>query len=117
MLVDVVAVHVVEMPLVQVVHMIAMVDGHVAATRAVDVGMIAVLRRGAGRHFWPPSLLKRLDSSLTHCAGCKTTTMQLRLGRTVGHVRSTLADYRVRMAVGERAPIASFVPPETSPIL
>jgi hypothetical protein len=51
MLIDVVAMHVVEVPIVQIVHMVAMTDGHVAATRAMDVGMIAVLRRRACRHF------------------------------------------------------------------
>jgi hypothetical protein len=56
MLIDVVAMHVVEVTIMQVVHVIAMVDGHVAATRTVDMGMIAVLRRGACRHFGPPSL-------------------------------------------------------------
>ncbi|OJU27739.1 MAG: hypothetical protein BGN89_09950 [Alphaproteobacteria bacterium 64-6] len=60
-LIDVVAVHVMKMPVVQVVHVIAVVDGGVTALGAVHMrmmGMLGMLRARGGRHELPRRLNK-----------------------------------------------------------
>ncbi|GAB3741084.1 hypothetical protein GCM10028794_26440 [Silanimonas algicola] len=49
MLIDVVAVHMVQVAVVQVVHVAVVLDRRVAAARAVDVGMVRVGGAGHGR--------------------------------------------------------------------
>ena len=50
MLIDVAIVHVVQMPIVQIVDVVAMLDGRVAATRAMHVVMVQVLGMRASGH-------------------------------------------------------------------
>jgi hypothetical protein len=47
-LIDVIAMHVMQVAIVEVVHVVAMANGHMAARRAVLVGVVGVL--GAGGH-------------------------------------------------------------------
>ena len=50
MLVHVAVVHVMQMAVVQIVHMIAVADGRVTATRPMGVGVIRMLRIRAACH-------------------------------------------------------------------
>jgi hypothetical protein len=50
MFIDVVAMHMVQMPIMQVINMSTVADGRMAAIGSVDVWVVAVLRIGASCH-------------------------------------------------------------------
>jgi hypothetical protein len=54
MFIDVIAMHMVKMAVVQVVHVIPMPDGSMAAVGTMDMRMVAVLRMCARRHASAP---------------------------------------------------------------
>ena len=56
MFIDVVAIHMVQMPIVQVINVSTVVDGRMAAIGSVDVWVVAVLRIGASYHDQPPAV-------------------------------------------------------------
>jgi hypothetical protein len=54
MFIDVVAMHMMEMPVMQIVDMAVMMNGRMPAIRAVNMRMIGMLGVGACRHGMPP---------------------------------------------------------------
>jgi hypothetical protein len=52
-LIDVIAVHMMQMAVVEVVHMVAMANGRMPAPGTVLVRVVDVLAAGAGAHGWP----------------------------------------------------------------
>jgi hypothetical protein len=57
--VHVILVHMVEMAIVKVVHMVVMANRSVPAVRAMLVGMIGMMLLGAGRHDWCPFFVQK----------------------------------------------------------
>jgi hypothetical protein len=74
MLIDVVAVHMVQMPVMQEVNVAIVADGRMTAIGSVDVCMVAVFRIGASCHHQSPaicSLLEVLQRILHRIASCR----------------------------------------------
>jgi hypothetical protein len=54
MFIDMVTVHMVQVPVMQIINMASMPDSRVTTIGSVDMRMVRMLRIGAGRHVAPP---------------------------------------------------------------